>query len=392
MNAVKRLALGWASAMLAIGAAAPAPAQVPAQRQGAQTGPSFSCTSARTAVEKAICDDPALAAADREMASLFILSRQSAFGTGASNELEAQRLFLQETRACGKSAPAWPIPKCLAAAYGRRNGELAISVLMRAPDQALPVLKRLTPGFAPILEAVALWAREPVNADWSAPERAPSRKRIVMLLTPYLTVLQTNEDQSFGYSILSNPAGDEIAVTRIDDIFRSDRHFAALLDVLGPYLPEENGPANGAIGAVLPCAAIVRHPALLGATAAPFGSTMDNFVLNSDCERTLPPLPLLTALDRKINKSWPECEGTIRFSAYRAYRNALDAARLGQVSRKTGSDVSSPQGITAAEVTAVRSELARHYAAYLGKSTAQAGEMARLASAAMLSAAHGCGT
>ncbi|WP_334183732.1 lysozyme inhibitor LprI family protein [Novosphingobium sp.] len=383
MNAVKRLVLGGAWIMLTVGASGHA--QTP---RVAASGPSFSCAAASTATEKTICHDPALAAADRETASLFALARQSAFGTGPSNELAAQRKFLQETRACGSAAAGRSIPECLTASYGRRNGELAVAVLMRAPDKALPVLRRVAPEIAPLLEAVALWAGEPVNANWSAPYRKAARTRITALLTPYFNGLRTDESQSFGRSILSDRGADGIAVTRLEDIFSSDRHFAALLNVLGPYLPE----GNDSIRAVLPCAAIVRHPALLHATGPAFGSTMDGFVLNSDCERTLPPLPALDALDDRINRTWPECDGTIRFSAYRSYRNAVDAARLGQMPETADGGFEMPGGIAPADVTKVRSELERHYAAYLAKSPAEAAKMAREAAGEVLSAAHSCGT
>lgn len=387
MNAVMRLAFGWGAVILAAGWPGPGVAGTPPTDTA---GPSFSCSAAHTPAEKAICGDPSLAAADREVAALFALGRQSAFGTGPSNELAAQRKFLKDMRSCGEANARSPIPKCLAALYDQRNGELAIAALMRAPDQALPVLRRLDAGFAPVLEAAALWAAEPVDADWSAPARAATRKRIAALLTPYLTELRTNESQSFGWSILSEPGGDWPVVKRIDDIFLSERHFAALLHVLGPYLLENTG--TGAVERALPCAAIVRHPALLEATGSVFGSTMDNFVLRSDCARTLPAVPALEALDRKILGTWPQCDGTIRFAAYRSYQTAVDAARLGQSDRAAGDDATAPQDVPMAAITPARTELERYYAAYLGKSPAQASALARITMGAVLSAAHGCGT
>ncbi|MGC6547664.1 hypothetical protein ACP0HG_27050, partial [Escherichia coli] len=78
--------------------------------------------------------------------------------------------------------------------------------------------------------------------------------------------------------------------------FRSDRHFAAFLNVLGPYLDE---PRLSGAPRTLPCAAIVRHPKLLEATGPAFGSTLDNFIFRNDCRDTLPPLPSLDALQTK---------------------------------------------------------------------------------------------
>ncbi|KMS59313.1 hypothetical protein V474_08855 [Novosphingobium barchaimii LL02] len=354
-----------------------------------KASPSFSCASAQSTVEKAICADPALAAADRDMAALFALARQSAFGSGPSNELVTQRQTLKDMRDCEKTVGTVLMSKCLAAIYRNRNGELATAVLMRAPETALPILRRVDAGFAPVLEATALWAGEPVNAKWSAPERMAKKKRIMALLQPYLTKLRTNEDQSFGWSILSNPGVSAPTVARIEDIFLSDRHFAALLNVLGPYLPEDSGTV---ITRTLPCAAIVRHPALLEATDSVFGSTMDNFVLRSDCEQTLPPAPALSALDSKINDTWPKCEGTIRFAAYRSYGNALSAARLGRTDHAGAPDAAAPNRVSLAEIDAARRELVRYYATYLGKSSSDATITANDAIAALLSAAHSCGT
>lgn len=360
----------------------PAPAKAPV--------PSFSCASARTAVEKAVCADPALSSADREMASLFALARTSAFGNGPSNELATQRQTLKDMRSCEGMARSLPIGKCLAPLYARRNFELATAILTREPDKANPVLRRDGTGFAPILEAIALWAAEPVDASWSVPERATSRKRIVALLSPYLTALQSHESQSFGWSILSRPSGDDPVVSHIDDIFRSDRHFAAFLNVLGPYLSEEK--EAGVMLRDLPCSAIIRHPDLLNATGAVFGSTMDNFVFRTDCARTLPPLPALSQLDRKILNNWPACDGTIRFAAYRAYAVALDAARLGQSTGTQADENGRPRGVAASGIDSARAELTGYYVKYLAKSPEDAKRLASDAIGAILSSAHSCGT
>ncbi|GLK45796.1 MULTISPECIES: lysozyme inhibitor LprI family protein [Novosphingobium] len=381
MKAAKHLAACWGLAITASLWALSAHAQGEAAHTD---GPSFSCTAARTAMERAICTDPALAVADREMAALFALSRESAFGTGPSSELAAQRQALKRMRGCEGAE----IRKCLKTVYAERNGALAIAALMHAPDQALPVLRRLDPQFAPVLEAVALWAREPVDTDWSAPERAVVRTRITALLFPYLTRLSTDEGQSFGWSILSEPYGDSPKVRTTGDLFTSERHFAAFLNVLGPYLDED---ANG-IERNLPCGAIVRHPALIEATESVFGSTMDNFVLRNDCEQTLPPTPALDTLAARIRGTWPDCDGTIRFAAYRSYQTALDRARLGQAPHEARPEIAAPDGVPTAAVETARSELGRYYAVHLGKSAKDAATMATDAISGVVSTAHSCGT
>lgn len=355
----------------------------------ATDAPSFSCDGVRATVEKAICANATLSTADRNMAKLFALARGSATGHGPSNELKAQREAVEEMRSCAATTNGRSITQCLAASYNRRNFELATAILIKAPDTALPILREIDPDFAAVLEAIALWAKAPVDAPWNAPERAASRKRIIALLGPYLIAMKTQDDQSFGWSILSRPAGNAPRVKEIDDIFQSERHFIAFLNVLGPYMPDKGSAAVSLRD--LPCAAIVRHPALLGATDAVFGSTMDNFRFRTDCARTLPPLPALTALDRKIVDSWPACEGTIRFAAYRSYNLAVDAARLGQTpeSEITGDR---PDTVPASDVESARTDMIRYYTGYFGKTAKEAQVLARVTLAAILSAAHSCGT
>ncbi|WP_333572309.1 lysozyme inhibitor LprI family protein [Sphingomonas sp.] len=350
-------------------------------------GPSFPCASATTAMEKAICADPTLAAQDRAMAQLFAIAKQGAFGSGASNQLAAQRTALQGMRACAAPRATEPLAACLKDSYAVRNQELAIASLLAAPATALPVLRASDPAFAPILEAVQLWSEAPADANWSAPERARSRARIAALLKPYLTALQTNADQSFGNSILSDPGSDGIAVRTTDDLFRSERHFAAFLNVLGPYLDE---PKLVGMPRDLPCAAIVRHPKLLAATGPVFGSTMDNFVFRNDCSDSLPPLPSLDALVKKLNAHWPECEGTIRFAIYSAFNSDVDRARLGSAPAAKAKPLPTRKGVTAADAMAAERELAAYYVANLHASPAAAATMARNALLPILGGAHAC--
>lgn len=359
---------------------------VPASLQTG-TAPSFACTAAAAPVEKAICADPSLAALDREMGQLFGLARQSSFGAGPSNQLAAQRTALREIRACDAPKAARPLRACLEQRYATRNQALAIAVLISAPATALPVLRRGDPGFAPILEAVQLWSEAPVDARWDAPERARARARITSLLQPYLTALQTSADQSYGNSILRDPGADGVAVKTIADVFRSDRHFAAFLNVIGPYLDEPN--VSG-MPRTLPCAAIVRHPALLRATGPVFGSTLDSFILGNDCRETLPPLPALDALEAKLWQRWPPCDGTIRFSFFRGFASDIDRARLGASPRAGKSALPARKGVTAADTARAERELAAHYVRYLHQDGASAARAARDAMVEIMTDAHAC--
>jgi hypothetical protein len=209
------------------------------------------------------------------------------------------------------------------------------------------VIRRLDPGFAPLAEAIALWSSEPESTDWAAPRLAAKRQRILTVLRPIVTDLLTSEDKSFYRSVMS------LNVRRVEDVLAAPKNLAAVLNVLGPALADD-GRVNAR---AIPCAAIVGHPALLGATQSAFGATPDSFVFNSDCPITLPPLPALDALDGKLNKGWPRCDGTIRFAAYRMYNTSLDEARLGFAKHQPKATLPPRRGVSAADVQAARAEL-----------------------------------
>ncbi len=362
---------------------------------GATAQESLSCAGARDAVAAAVCASPALSAAGREMAALYAVDRVSAFGAGPSNEAAAQRRALDEMRGCAERAGREAVTRCLQRIEDRRSFELATAAVMRSPDLALPVLRRTDPAYAPVIEAVALWASEPVDADWSAPVRAGQRSRILALLGPAMGDLLTRDDETFGRQVLTDPAGDGLAVKRVEDVLIDERHFARFLQVIGPYL-KDSGPylENGTVtrpNRPLPCAAVVRHPALLAATESIFGSTFDTFVFGTDCEQTLPPTPALTALVRRAAGGWPACGGTVRYAIVDSFATGVDAARLGRVAHGPKmAHPPRPRGVGPGDIAAARRQLAGSYARYLGRSRAAAEALAADAVADILSGVHGC--
>lgn len=366
--------------LAALPLASPANAQTPAP---ASSGPSFTCAPGQDIVAATICASPALSAADREMAALYAVDRISAFGTGPSNQLEGQRKALKAMQGCAGPTQKATIVPCLQASYDERNYELAISAATRAPDLALPVIRRVDPTFAPVAEAVVIWASEPENSDWSAPALADKRARILALLKPVLSDYLTQGDQDMARSMLENATPPGQSVKRVEDLLASPGNLAGFLDVLGP-------PLSGEGAREIPCAAIVGHPRLLGATASVYDATPDNFVFNTDCEASLPPLPALTALDGKLRKGWPECDGTIRFAAYRQYQTSLDSARLGIVQHDPKAGFPPRRGVRPGDVAAARAELAGYYARYLGQSPPQAAQMAADAVSAVVTAGQEC--
>lgn len=389
---MKRLFRTLFAVLLSVAAAACSPLRA---EDGAPPRAAPSCAGGRDAVAAAVCASPALSAAARDMTALSAIDRVSAFGIGPSNEAAAQRRAEEEMRGCAGRPGEEAVTLCLQRIEDRRSFELATAAVMRSPDLALPVLRRTDPAYAPVAEAVALWASEPVDADWSAPARAGKRSRILALLAPAMGDLLTKDDESFGRQILTDPAGDGLAVKRVEDVLIDERHFARFLQVIGPYLKDsglylENGTVTRP-NRPLPCAAIVRHPALLAATDSIFGSTFDTFVFGTDCEQTLPPTPALTALVRASTKGWPACGGTVRYAVIHSFATSVDAARLGRPA-PAGKAPHPPRrrGVGPGDVAAARRQLAQSYMRYLGKSRGAADALAAEAVDDILSGVRGC--
>jgi uncharacterized protein YecT (DUF1311 family) len=89
----------------------------PASPPATGSTPSFSCSSARTTGEKAICEDPGLAALDRNMASQY----QRAFSAAEPQERE---LLRQTARRFYAYRDRCPDRKCIADAYVGRMREI----------------------------------------------------------------------------------------------------------------------------------------------------------------------------------------------------------------------------------------------------------------------------
>lgn len=84
-------------------------------------GPAFDCAKASTDLERMICETPALAWWDRQMASAYELARLNADEKGRETMLAAQRLFLASRDKCALDYA------CLVDAYAARIAEFATS-------------------------------------------------------------------------------------------------------------------------------------------------------------------------------------------------------------------------------------------------------------------------
>lgn len=99
---------------------APAPNRVeaePLRRAGTSSNPSFSCRSARTSGERAVCASQSLAARDRAMSSLFYSAMASANGPRRAELRRTRDRFLRYRDRCGSDA-------CIAEAYEGRIREI----------------------------------------------------------------------------------------------------------------------------------------------------------------------------------------------------------------------------------------------------------------------------
>ncbi len=355
----------------------------PLRAQTPPPQPSFDCSRAANQVERTICADPALAREDAAMARLYAAARKGPLGNGQSAIGADQLVWLRERAGC--EAPdkrAWASrAECLKDRYKLRNIDLATAALANDRAFALAQLQRLDPSSAVLVEALLRYADHPAGSNWRSAAMAADRQAIMALLAAPYARLQSESDQGYGKEILAD------SVKQLDDAFISDRTFAETLGILGAYAQGEQTPI------AFPCAAIARNPALIDVESARFGSTIDNFVPRSDCASTWAPLPKLDALVGQIRKSWPPCEGTIRFSAYVSFNQSADAARLG-IPRESGAKaprLRALRGVPAASYAAVLAELTASYTVQRGFSAPDAATTARARLAEVLDGAHECG-
>ena len=375
--------LGLAFALLAtLVLASLGPLAPSAARAATSDGPSFDCAKATQPVEKAICGDPRLASADRLMAQLYpAASKTSAYGNGPSNEVKAQRAWLKERDVCFTGEAA-DVNTCILNAYNRRNGDLAVALLVSDPKTALDTLKTLSPAMSPLYEALTISLALPSGKDWADPSHDTDRAALVKVATPFMEAFKTDEARSYGRDILK-----DAGIVTADDVGKSEKAFVSFLNVTPAFV------SDGSESLTIPCAAILKRPALVDATASVFGSSLDNFVPSTDCEQTLPPLPKLDELDARLLKTWPDCEGTIRFAAYRSYQQSVDLARLG-ISDASGTEqepAKRPKSVSAALVTAAQGELATYYATYRNLSADKASALAEQMIGKIIANAHQCG-
>jgi uncharacterized protein YecT (DUF1311 family) len=332
---------------------------------------SFDCALAKAPIEVEICRDPALSEADSLMGRLYAQARTSAFRSGPSNQLSLQRAWLKKRQDCltPETIAARTVHACMKSRYEDRNRELAVATVLSDPPTGLDVLDRLDPKAAPLYRAIRAYVRTPSEAAY-----------LTRLLKPYFDRMASDEAQGYGQAILADEK-----ILKAQDMLGSDHRFATGLKILSAYLDGDGGPLT------LPCEAVLNRPGLLETVQPIFGSTLDNFIPRTDCVAALPPLPKFEALVMQIYKGWPECEGTIRFAAYRTFDADVEAARLADGSGKLRTKPAPRlKGVAPDSIAAATAELAKYYQTYRFLPPAKAQATAFGSVHQILASGHAC--
>jgi uncharacterized protein len=265
-------------------------------QNSAISGPSFSCGPANSAIETTICNDVALSARDRTMATLFAASQRDAFNLGGSQQKILQRQWLK-TR--NEQCSNGEMHSCLVETYDERLNELAVAALFQVPDDALAELTRQNPKSAALYEAIYRYATIDDTFD-----RATV---VAKLIGPAF--------KEFHDKPWAQPLSD---AEDAHDAASSDENFSAFLDVASV--------SNYAL--TMPCSALVRRPGLIDALNAVYGGAIDGQLIRSDCEAMTSGLPAVARLTKAAVVAQPFCQGTIRFSLGRDFDKTLVAVRL----------------------------------------------------------------
>lgn len=94
----------------------------------AQSGPSFDCAKASNSAERAVCKDPALAKADRELSSLYTALLAKLTGPAKESLEKSQvRWIVGRNRACAPNDDPDVVQRCLKTRYETRIADLKAS-------------------------------------------------------------------------------------------------------------------------------------------------------------------------------------------------------------------------------------------------------------------------
>ncbi|TWB37654.1 uncharacterized protein DUF1311 [Nitrospirillum pindoramense] len=308
-------------------------------------GPSFNCAAAATTVEKAICGDANLSALDRQMNETYqqaVQAASSVAGPWKEAVFLAQRIWLSQRSECflGSShdAPDSAGVICLGQAYEAQVERVALIGDSLRKSQQNILLRRQNhvieqPGdvdrdlkFLP-----GQLLRPAFSGMLAAPKAAEGLFRL----------FQTTEARLGLAVVLRVTASDPKAhdaeirqlLTKVSEA-KDDENVAY-------FSPKPEG-YDGTIGSLVifmraaagsaefPCEMYERHPELIDAMAAEFGSSQDGYLPNADCGARAYALPgsvfaIEQALSAFDGGAFDRCTGTMG-SMYRRRVRLADVA------------------------------------------------------------------
>jgi uncharacterized protein len=341
------------------------------------------CSKATNYMDKIVCTNPNIKAQDATMAELYAVARVNIFGKGPSGEIARQKKWLYDWKDCSALAED-KRADCVIGRYKTRNLELAFSAMPKAPRPALKVLRDQKIETAPVYEALTIFASEPDSADWFSPALREKQTKIIELISPVIKDIQKEGDADHPNKHFATELFNDASISKPSDVLKSSHDFAGFLR---SATFESETP--------LPCGYVVTHQALLDSTNANFGASPDNSIINSDCSLTAPAAPKLQTLIKKIWDNWPNCDGTIRFGAYRNFNVSADkvlspSARAIEDYKPAKVEEQNLVGVNRKTIRATELEMTDYYVKYLGATQTKAALFAKGKIADLLSAAHQC--
>jgi uncharacterized protein len=341
------------------------------------------CSKAINYMDKIVCTNADIKAQDATMAELYAVARVSMFGKGPSGEIFKQKTWLYNRKDC------LPLAKdkrtsCVLDQYKARNLQLAFSAMPKVPEAALKVLREQKIKTEPVYEALTIFASEPDGSVWFSPDLQANQAKIIDLISPVIEDLKTEGDAEHPNKRFATQLLGDAGISKASDVFASSGDFAGFLRA-----------ATFESQTPLPCGYVITRQALLDSTNANFGASPDNFIMISNCSITAPPTPKFQTLLKKIWDSWPNCEGTIRFGAYRNFNVSADrvlspSLRVIDDYKITKVEDQGLIGVNKKNIRAAELEMTAYYVKYLGATQSKAAQFAKGQIIELMSAAHQC--
>jgi hypothetical protein len=352
------------------------------------------CTNTANYMDSLICTNSDVRLQDDIMAKLYSAARLNIYGNGSSGEVVQQKAWLSlgknwiDGRSHCLEMAEDRRTACVLDEYKARNLRLAFASMPKNPDLALQVLRDQSLEPAPYYEALAIFTSEPDGTDWTNAALAEKRTKIETLIGQLFKSIHSVAAANDPNKHFAIELFDDAGFKNPGDVLKSSSNFAKFLRA-----------ATFDKDATLPCGYIVSHQELLDATEAYFGATPDNSIMKTNCGAMAPATPKFHALLELIDHNWPQCDGTIRFAAYRSYSVAIDRVLTPSAKAIENFKFELPrkqevqntlEGVSRKSTTDAETEMANYYSKYLGVTHAKARTFAKSKIADVLYHGHQC--